>query len=88
MQTLGKHNKDLADHRKAAVKNLTLSLDDGNTEVIVTALETLGTFSAEGLAVDADEVVKKIDAVIAREGRKSLQEAAKAAREKIRPTKK
>lgn len=88
MQTLAKLNSFLADQRKPAIVNLLKSLDDSNAEVIVTALETLGNFAAEGLAGDADEVVKKIDAVIAREGRKSLQEAARAARDKIRPIKK
>jgi HEAT repeat protein len=88
MQALGKLKADLGDQRKEAIRNLLKALEDGNSEVIVTAVETLGVLGAEGLGGDADEVLKKIDVVINREGRKVIQEAARAAREKIRPSKK
>ncbi len=38
--------------------------------------------------VKSDEVVKKLDQILLREGRKSVREAAQAALDRIRPSKK
>ncbi|MFQ3592264.1 MAG: HEAT repeat domain-containing protein [Gemmataceae bacterium] len=88
MQALAKLNRELGDSRKEVIQAVTKNLDDSNSEVIVTALDTLGTLASEGLVGESDEVVKRIDAVYNREGKKLIREAAQAAREKIRPTKK
>ena len=88
MQALAKLNRELGDSRKAVIQAVTKNLDDANSEVIVTALDTLGTLASEGLVGETETVLKRIDAVLAREGKKLLREAAQAAREKIRPTKK
>jgi HEAT repeat protein len=88
MQALAKLNRELGESRKPIIQALVKNLDDTNSEVIVTALETLGTLASEGLLGESDTVVKKIDVVIAREGKKVVREAAQAARDKIRPIKK
>jgi hypothetical protein len=87
MQALGRLGKELDTHRKAAVKALLKSAEDTNVEVSVAAIESLGALSADGLAGEADEVVKKLDGILLREGRKSIREAAQSARDKIRPKK-
>jgi HEAT repeat protein len=88
MQVLGRMGRELDTHRKDAVKALLKSADDGNVEVSVAAIESLAALSADGLAGESDEVVKKLDSIIRREGRKSIREAAQIARDKIRPKKK
>jgi HEAT repeat protein len=88
MQGLAKLNRDLGESRKAVIQGVTKNLDDANSEVIVTALDTLSILASEGLVGESDEVIKRIDVVIGREGKKLVREAAQAAREKIRPTKK
>ena len=87
MQALGRMGKELDANRKEAVKALLKSAEDSNVEVAVAAIESLGALSGDGLAGEADDVVKKLDAVLLREGRKSIREAAQAARDKIRPKK-
>jgi HEAT repeat protein len=88
MQVLGRMGRDLDTHRKDAVTALLKSAEDSNVEVSVAAIESLAALSADGLAGEADEVVKKLDSVIRREGRKAIREAAQTARDKIRPKKK
>ncbi|MFO0925708.1 MAG: HEAT repeat domain-containing protein [Gemmataceae bacterium] len=87
MHALGRLGKDLDDRRKDTVQALLKATDDPNTEVSVTALETLAALTADGNAGESDVVVKKIDAILLREGRKAIREAAEAARERIRPKK-
>jgi HEAT repeat protein len=87
MQVLGRMGRELDTHRKDAVKALLKSADDSNVEVSVAAIEALAALSADGLAGEADEVVKKLDAIIRREGRRAIREAAQTARDKIRPKK-
>jgi HEAT repeat protein len=90
MQLLGRLGKDLDAHQHAAVVALLKCADDPNVEVCVAAIESLAALSAaQGLTSgDADAAVKKLDAILAREGRKPIRQAAQAAREKIRPPKK
>ena len=77
--------KDLDKHRQPAVKAILQAADDPNAEVCVSAVETLGALSAEGLGEDADLAVKKLDSILRREGRKVIRDAAQAARDKLRP---
>lgn len=83
MNALGRMGKELDKDRKAAVAALIKATEDPNVEVCVSALETLGALGAEGLAGEAGAVTKKLDAILLREGRKSVREAAQSAREKI-----
>jgi HEAT repeat protein len=88
MQVLGRMGKDLEGNRKEAVKALLRSAEESNVEVCVAAIESLGALSAEGLGGEADDAVKKLEAILRREGRKSIREAAQAAIDRIRPKKK
>jgi HEAT repeat protein len=83
MHALARMGKDLDKDRKAAVAALVKATEDPNVEVCVSALETLGALGADGLAAEAEAVTKKLDAILQREGRKSVREAAQSAREKI-----
>jgi HEAT repeat protein len=85
MQILGRMGKELDSNRKEAVKALLKSTEDLNVEVCVAAIESLGALSADGLASEADGVVKKLDRILTRESRKAVLDAAQAARDKIRP---
>ncbi|MFO0879564.1 MAG: HEAT repeat domain-containing protein [Gemmataceae bacterium] len=87
MQSLGRMGKDLDRERKEAVTALLRAMEDPSVEVSVSAIESVGSLASEGLAGEADEVVKKLDTLLLREGRKSLREAAQAARDRIRPKK-
>jgi HEAT repeat protein len=88
MQTLGRLGRDLGDNRKKAVKAILKATEESNVEVCVSAIETLGALSADGLGSEAPDAVKRLDTILLREGRKSIREAAQAARDKIRPPKK
>lgn len=87
MHALGRLGKDLDTHRKEAVQALLRATDDPNVEVSVTAIETLAALTAAGHAGESEAVVKKLDAILLREGRKAIRDAAEAARERIRPKK-
>lgn len=87
MHALGRLGKDLAERRKDTVAALLRATEDPNVEVCVTAIETLAALTAEGQAADSDAVVQKLDAILQREGRKAIREAAEAARERLRPKK-
>lgn len=84
MHALGRMGKELNDERKSAVAALLHAVEEPNVEVCVTAIETLGVLGAEGLGTEVEEVVRKLDLVLAREGRKSIREAAQTARDRIR----
>jgi HEAT repeat protein len=88
MQTLGQLGRELGDHREKAVKAILKGTEASNIEVAVSAVETLGGLAPDGLGSEVDEVIKRLDAILKREGRKALREAAQAARDKIRPPKK
>jgi HEAT repeat protein len=83
MHALGRMGKDLGKERKAAVAAILDAVEDPNVEVSVSAIETLGALGTEGLADEAGPAVKKLDAVLAREGRRSIRDAAQAARDRI-----
>ncbi len=88
MQTLGKLGKDLDDQRKKAIQAILRATEESNIEVCVSAIETLGVLSADGLAGETETVVKRLDTILRNEGRKAIREAAQAARDKIKPPKK
>lgn len=88
MHALGRMGKELDRDRKEAVAALLRAMDDPSIEVSVSAIDTMGALAGEGLAGESDEVVKKLDQILLREGRKSVREAAQAARDRIRPSKK
>jgi HEAT repeat protein len=83
MHAIGRMGRDLDDHRKAAVEALLKCLDDSSLQVQVSAIETLGALGPEGLGEHAGPVLKRLDRVLAREGRKAIREAAEVARKKI-----
>src|SRR5262249_45854470 len=59
MHALGRMGKDLDSRRKEAVAALLKATEDPNVEVCVSAVETLGALSADGLGGETDEVIKK-----------------------------
>jgi hypothetical protein len=88
MHALGRMGKELDKERKPAVQAILKASEDPNVEVCVSAIETLGALSAEGLGEARDDVIKKLDTILLREGRKSIREAAQAALDKIKVKKK
>ncbi len=85
LQALSRMGKELEDNRKPAVKAILRATEESNIEVCVSAIESLGKLSADGLGAESPEVVKRLDTILKREGRKAIREAAQAARDKIRP---
>ena len=87
MHALGRMGKDLDKDRKEAVDGDPQG--DGGPQRRGERLgdRDAGGAGAEGLGGEADEVVKKLDDVLLREGRKSIREAAQAARDKIKAKK-
>jgi HEAT repeat protein len=83
MHALGRMGKELDKDRKDAVAAMLKAAEDTNLDVTVSALETLGSLGPEGLGDEAAGVVKKLDALLQRDGRKSVREAAQSAREKL-----
>jgi HEAT repeat protein len=88
MQSLTRIGGDLDGRRKEVVRALLGVVEEPGLEVCVSAIEALGALSANGLGDQTEEVVKRLDAVLQREGRKAIREAAEAARNRIRPEKK
>jgi HEAT repeat protein len=89
MQTLAKMGEVLEDSRKPAVKAILKATEADVLEVCVAAVETLGALSVSGGLSDFKaDVLKRLDEIEKREGRKPLREAAAAARAKIDPKKK
>lgn len=88
MHALGRLGKDLGKERKAAVAAILGGVEDPNVEVSVCAIEALGSLGAEGLAGEEKVVLKKLEALLNREGRKAVREAARAASDKISGVKK
>lgn len=84
MQSLGRMGKDLDKDRKEAVAALLKAMDDVSLEVCVSAIETLGALGGDGLGSEVGEVVKRLDALLLREGRKSIREATQATLDKIK----
>ena len=87
MHALSRLSKELDKNRKKAVQAMLKAVDDNSLVIRVSAVEALGGMSAEGLGDEAKAVVKKLDSLLRRESNKNLLEAAKAARDKIRPPK-
>lgn len=88
MQTLGKMGRELDENREKAVVAVLKATENSNIEVCVSAIETLGAMAAEGLSTKRAEVLKRLDEIIRREGRKAVREAAQAAHKKLEPKKK
>lgn len=88
LHSLGQMGLSLDRHRGDAWKAIKAATDDTNTEVAVAALDAIGSLASEGLGARVDDALKHLDALLEREGRKAIVEAAKAAREKLRPKKK
>jgi HEAT repeat protein len=87
LHALGRMGKELDKERKDAVQAILKAADDPNVEVCVSAVESLGSLGIEGLGGELDDVKKKIEIILTREGRKSIREAAQATRDKLRPKK-
>jgi HEAT repeat protein len=87
MHALGKMAKDLDTHRKQAVLALIKATDDPNVDVCVSAIETLGVLAADGFAGEREEVIKKFEAILVREGRKAIRDAVTASQAKLNPKK-
>lgn len=87
MQSLGRMGKDLDKYRKEAVTTILKATEDVSVEVCVSAIETLGALATEGLGGQTEEVNKRLETILLREGRKVIREAAQAAQDKLRPKK-
>jgi HEAT repeat protein len=87
LHALGRMGAELDTNRKGAVRAILKATEDTNQEVAVAALDCLGTLSSEGLGAEVENVIKRLDSIIAREGRKTIVEAAENAKTKVRPKK-
>lgn len=87
MHALGKMGGEIRDHRKPAVQALLKAARDANVEVAISALDTLGTLSSDGLGPEVDTVLKGLADLLRIEGRQVVKDAAENARTKIRPEK-
>jgi hypothetical protein len=85
MHAIGRMSAQLADQRKGAVTALVRCLDDSSIEARMAAIQTLGVVGSDGLGEQTEEVLKRLDGLITREGRKVVRDAAQNARDKIRP---
>lgn len=87
LHALGRMGDELRGQRKAVVAVVLKAMDDPNVEVCISAVETLGALGADGIGGEMKDVVKQLDALLKREGRKSIREAATATRDKLVPKK-
>jgi HEAT repeat protein len=87
LHALGQMGKELDKKRAEAVKAILAASEDPSVEVCVAAIETLAVMYLDGYGGLQADVVKRLDAIVRREGRKSIRDAAEAALAKIRPKK-
>ena len=87
MHALGQMGKELDKKRVEGVKAILAASEDPSVEVCVSAIETLAAMYLDGYGGLQDDVTKRLDAIVRREGRKSIRDAAEAALAKIRPKK-
>jgi HEAT repeat protein len=88
MQSLGRLHEVLEENRRPAIEAMLEATKDSSAEVCVCAAESLAALSATGLGEEKAKVLKRLEEVVKREGRKAIREAAQAARDKIEGKKK
>jgi HEAT repeat protein len=87
MHAIGQLGQHLQASREAAIKALVRGLKEPGVEVLVSSIEALGALGFEGLGSESESVGKALKALVARDGRKVVQEAAKTALGKIQAKK-
>ena len=87
MHALGQMGKELDKKRAEGVKAILVASEDPSIEVCVAAIETLAAMYLDGYGGHQEDVVKRLDAIIRREGRKAIRDAAETALAKIKPKK-
>ena len=84
MHALGQMGKELDKKRVEGVKAILSASEDPSVEVCVAAIETLAAMYLDGYGGLQDDVTKRLDSIVRREGRKSIRDAAEVALGKIR----
>ncbi|MFM7149859.1 MAG: hypothetical protein ACKO23_08455, partial [Gemmataceae bacterium] len=88
LQTLSRLEGDFGTARKEVLNGLFFSLDDPHADVCVSAIETLATLTKGKVSPEElKEMTEKMDAVIRRESRKVVRDAAQTARDRLQPKK-